>query len=766
MPTCTTTIVRAGLLVLAGGVAAQHNRVPINSDLLTALFVAAVLLIVIGILRTIALPLLGFVLFMHAGNAIVDARVEPKYEGDSMLTRVRIVDFPKVSDASVSMLIEPVDDARLPKRSRVSWYEPPRLPALGEVWELELRLRRPHGNSNPGLFNVENWMFREQLHASGYVVAGPRNRLLHAGHLSVVETYRRDFIARTITGAGDAAPVLAAIGVGARHLISRDQWDRYGRTGSSHLMAISGLHIGLAATAAFVVLSLLCGVFRPPGNYLDFATIGALGSAGLYAVISGLAVPSQRATLMLGLAAIAFLFRRRAEPVRIVVMVALCVFFVDPVSLMLPGFSLSFGAVAVLLWFSQRYWRQRSGLRGIQLVVMQTVLLFGLLPLTVLNFQRISFAAPLVNLLVVPVFSVVTVPLTLASMVVRPAWEFGSVTLLQLCAYSVRGIEWVIGSFSKLPQTAVSVAGVDGLDGALMCVVLLPALWIVLPRGWPGRWIALLGVIAVATYKPLVPQRACVDIHVLDVGQGLAVVLQSTNRALVFDTGASYRGGGSATARFVLPFLRHKGIDSLDWLIVSHADDDHAGGVPALLDQLEVERIYSGEGLPDIERDVVACEAGQGWHADGIEYRFLHPGAGDSVTGNDSSCVLVISAGEHRLLLTGDIETAAERSVLARSSVGPVDVALIPHHGSLTSSSPLFVNRLQPALAIASAGHANRWGFPKERVRKRWAGAGALVLDTASSGAVSLRLCERGGIVQLREQRVRQRRFWHESSKL
>lgn len=766
MPSYTTTVIRTCLLVLAGGFAAQHSRLLINSDLYAALFVATLLLFVIRRVRAVAFFLVGFVLFVQAGNAVIDARLDAKFAGDSMLARVRIADFPKVSGASVALLIEPVYDQRLPSRSRVTWFEPSRIPMLGEIWEFELRLRRPHGNSNPGAFSLENWMFREKLHAAGYVVAGERNRLLRTGVLSPIETYRQGFVDRAGTIGGSSASVLAAIGVGSRHLISRQQWDRYAKTGSSHLMAISGLHIGLAAAAAFFLVVLLSGIFRLPGNHLDLATIAAILMATSYALVSGFAVPSQRATIMLGLAAIAFLSRRRAVPGRIVASVALLLFVLDPISLMMPGFVLSFGAVVVLLWFARSYWLPRPGLRFFQLITMQFILLLGLMPLTVFIFQRIAFAAPVVNLITVPVFSFITVPLTLASMLLNPVWAAASSVSMRVAAVSIRIIERFIDAIASLSIADTTLSGIDGFDGFAVGVVLVPALWVVLPRGWPGRGVAILGVLALLLNKPPGPQQSCVDAHVLEVGQGLAVVVQSAGHTLIFDTGASYRSGGSAAEQYVLPFLRFKGIEMIDWLVISHADDDHAGGLPALVDGIGVGRIFAGEELSDVGRPVAQCKAGQFWHVDGIEYRFLHPGPDDSHSGNDSSCVLSISAGDHRLVLTGDIEGAGERSLLTRLPFTAASVVLIPHHGSLTSSSPSLVNRLRPDIAIASVGYGNRWGFPKQAVMQRWRGAGAAVFDTATSGSISLRLCKGDGVSRLREERSQKRRFWHESKQL
>ena len=764
MPTYSTNSVttsKACFLLLAGGFAAQHSRLPLDSDHSSALFVAVAVVFFVRHLRCFAIGVLGFALFTQAGNAVVEARLDPRFDGDSMLASVRVADFPRISGVSVSMLIESMDDPRIPARSRVTWYDPPKMPAIGDIWQLELRLKRPRGNSNPGVFSLENWMFRENLHATGYVVPGHRNRLLETRSLSRVEAYRREFVARAGQEGGDSAAVLAAIGVGARHLISPEQWQRYASTGTSHLMAISGLHIGLAAAASFAGIALLSGICRLRGNHLDHAVIAAAVIAAIYALISGFAVPSQRATIMLGLAGVAFVCRRRAEPGRIVALVAAFLFVVDPVSLMKPGFGLSFAAVILLLWLAKSYRRPTVAARFRAVVTMQFVLLLGLMPLTVLTFHRIAITAPVVNLLTVPVFSLVTVPLTLASMITRPVWQAAADLFLRLGAKSIEEIEWLIGLFASTPIADIIVAGVDGPDTTVLCFVFLPVVWVVLPRGWPGRWVAVLGVIALLLHKPAAPPNGCIDTEILDVGQGLAVVVQSRHSTLVFDTGKSYRGGGSAAEQFVLPFLRYRGTKKIDRLVISHSDDDHAGGAAALLRYLSVDRIFASEGIADVE-SVVDCRAGQSWQLDGVDFSFVHPGADNALSGNDGSCVLVVSTGSHHLVLTGDIEFAAEREVLHRYPFSAASVVLIPHHGSLTSSSPAFVNRLRPIYAIASAGYANRWGFPKERVIRRWEGSGARVLDTALSGAIGLRLCAGGGIIFLREERRRQRRFWQE----
>ena len=248
-------MIKACTLVLAGGIAAQHSRLPFSSDICILLLVASLLMLVSRRTFFAGCLLFGASWFLLAGKQIVDDRLLQRYAGDSMLVDVRIVDFPKRAGNSVLLMVEPVDDPRLPQRSRVSWYEPAVRPSLGDLWRLELRLKRPRGLSNPGVFNREAWLFRNKIHATGYAVEGERNRRLETGTGSALQAFRQRFVSRTaeLAPSPETGSVLAAIGVGARHRVSRAQWDRYAISGTSHLMAISGLHIGLAASAAFLM---------------------------------------------------------------------------------------------------------------------------------------------------------------------------------------------------------------------------------------------------------------------------------------------------------------------------------------------------------------------------------------------------------------------------------------------------------------------------------------------------------------------------------
>ena len=611
-------------------------------------------------------------------------------------------------------------------------------------------------------------MLRERLHASGYVVGGSRNRLLWAGTETRLQTIRARFVAQAVAAADSdaAAAVLAAIGVGARHLVSREQWDRFALTGTTHLMAISGLHVGLAAAAAFLPAFALLACAPGRRNVFVAASVAAVTAAAAYAIVSGFGVPARRALTMLAIVAFALLRRRQPGGMRTLALAAALVFVTDPVATLAPGYHLSFAAVACLLWLAQRRvlrapasLAQRVQLRGGQLVTMQVFLLFGLMPLTSQLFQRVVPWSVPVNLLAVPVFSLLTVPLTLAALLAGLAWERPALVLMRGAAATVDALEALTRRVADWPWADLASAA---LSGPAFVLLALPLVWVLLPRGWPGRGVALLGALALVSWRPAGPPAACIDIWTLDVGQGLAAVVRTPRHTLLYDTGMAWRGGGSAAQHFVVPFLRSQGVRRIDWLVVSHNDLDHAGGVGTILAKLPVRQVLTGESPEHVGAASKRCRRGQRWRADGVAFSVLHPGAPASHEGNDASCVLRVSVGRHALILTGDIESDVERSLVGRRAMLAADVAIVPHHGSATSSTRPFVDAVSAAIAVVPAGHANQWGFPKPAVVERWNRAGAVVLDTASAGAVAIRLCAAGGVVHLERNRERQRRFWHE----
>ena len=756
------------LFLLAGAYALELlPELPPGQWRWPALLVAAIL-VAVRRLRAAGAFAVGALLVWDAALAVERGRLAPELEGETLTVSARVAEFPQARGGGLRFLAV-LDEPGLPARVRLTWYEPPRPVGIGETWRLVVRLRRPRGYANPVRFDYELWLLGARIGATGYVVADARNERL-AGAVSGRAALRQRLVRRIedSLGRNDASAVLMAVTVGARHRIDRGQWERYAISGTSHLMAISGLHIGLAAGAAFVLGWLAAAPLLRSRSPRDAGLGCALCAACLYAWISGFAVPAQRAMLMALPVTLALLLRREPAAERILALACLLVFACDPLAIHAPGFKLSFAAVALLLWLARQRsvsgaghsaaaWRRAGhGLR--RLGALQCCLLVGLLPLTVSLFGRAPVAAPLVNLLVLPVFNFVTVPAGLLGLLLDGPLAPAGEGLLQAAGASVRVVLAVVDRTADLAAARIDVAAVSGF---MIAVALLPALYAAAPPGFPGRRLGLAAAAALCLQRPAAPPPGCFDLAVLDVGHGLAVVLRTHRRVLLYDSGPAFHAGGDAAQLVVVPYLRSLGVGVLDLVVISHGDADHAGGVQTVLDAVAVRQLLAGGPLP-IEHPQLACRSGQAWLWDRVRFSMLHPGLYPRTSDNDASCVLEVRAGDHGALLTGDIEGPVERHLARSAALSAVDVVLVPHHGSRTSSRPALVEATRPSFAIVSSGYGNRWGFPVTEVVDRWRNAGAEVLNTAASGAITLRICEDGGVRERREQRLHNRKYWHD----
>lgn len=716
--------------------------------------------------QPLAAWLLGLLLMWSAANQQLADQLPSAQDGNTFKFIAEVIEFPREEWPQVRLLVAPVEAPGLPERLRLTYFEPDRVPQVGEFWALTARLRSPRGNRNPGGFDYAGWLHRQGVGASGYVLTA---ELLTLGSLSFVQRLRAHAVQRLsrLLPEDDASATLLAISVGARHQVSRAAWDRYAATGTSHLMAISGLHIGLAAAGAGLLAWLSMAFCQPRGNSRDTATAIALLAAVVYAAISGFAVPAQRACLMLGLLAVGVLRRQVLSPQEVLAAAALLLFMVEPLVILSPGYWLSFMAVAVLLWLARE--RQAAVAPGafaharrwlMSLLQLQAMLLLGLFPLTTLLFERLAWLAPAANLLVLPVFSIVTVPLALLGLLLDGPLAVAGDLMLRLAYHSLQLINHLLTWLAGWPGAGYRLATPTGFASIMLW---LPLLWVLLPRGAPGRGLAWVALVFVVVSRPPPPPPGCFDLYTLDVGQGLANVVRTPTRTLLFDTGPAFRGGSNSAEHVVLPFLRSQGIRQLDMLVISHADQDHASGMASVLAALPVATSMTGEPPGVTASSGRQCAAGQHWRWDGIDFAILHPERGGVGTdGNNASCVLLIAAGKHRVLLTGDIERPVETRLSYGGRLRPVAVALVPHHGSRTSSSSSFIAALQAEVAVVSAGYRNRWGFPKDDVVTRWQQSGAKVLTTAASGAIQHRLCREQGLVLELEYRKSAARYWHD----
>jgi competence protein ComEC len=623
---------------------------------------------------------------------------------------------------------------------RLNWYRTRHVIEPGQVWRLMVRLKRPRGMQNPAGFDYEQWLFSQGIQATGYVRAWKGSRLLSEAAVGSGLDRLRHAIALSIDerfGSGISGALVKALTIGDRRGLSAQQWRVFTLTGTNHLIAISGLHVGLVA-GWLLFLGQWCWrrseylTLRLPA--LRAGALLGLCGALIYAALAGFSLPTQRALIMLSIALGGLILGRQASPARSLSLALFAIVVCDPLAPLSVGFWLSFGAVALILVSVAG--RVAGAKAGHQLLRVQWGITLGLMPLLLLFFGEASSLSPLVNLLMVPWFALVLVPMALIGLPLL-AWPalaaLWTPLMAALANYTYDFLSWS----STLPIPPVQFAH---LPAWCWLPVIAGGLLMLLPAGLPGRPIGLLMVLPVIFIPPARPTPGEYWFTLLDVGQGLACVVETTNHLLVYDTGPAYASGFSAAESALLPYLTVGGYERIDRLVLSNNDQDHAGGLKTVRAALPVDDLISGEAQEiDVARP---CLAGEHWDWDGVSFTILHPhGADGFAQANDRSCVLSVSNGDWTLLLPGDVEAHAEAELLARYGEElSAQIVVAPHHGSNTSSAEAFVDAVHPQWVIFSTGYRNQYGFPRTEVVDRWRARGAQTLDSAQDGAVQLRL--------------------------
>ena len=730
------------------------------------------LLLIPGLLNArLRLPLcfvLGFCWAAFHNQSLLATGIPEQLEGETVLVEGRILERPVEYPGQrlrFPFQVMRMDDGSgwrpFAIRVRLDWYEANTEPAAGERWQLAVRLRQPHGYANPGGFDYELWLFQKRIRATGYVRTDRRNRQIDAGHVSPLETLR-DRLAQATGSYIDELPSMAlvqALTIGERNRISAGQWQVLRATGTSHLMAISGLHISLVAGLVFWCTRMAWSRSVRLSAYVPSAhgaALAALMAGLLYALLSGFAIPAQRALVMVGVFMLAMIAGRPASFPAVIALAAVLTLLLDPVSILATGWWLSFWAVTVIAWFTVgRHGRQPRHRRWL---MMPAVLAFCMAPVLMLFFQQVSLLAPLANIVAVPWVSFLVVPLALAGTLLFLASEQAGLLLLQASAWLLESLwvllDWLAGPrFALLgwpqPSLWVLILAIGGV--MLLC----------LPRGIPARWPGVLLLLPLLVTRPQ-PLPGEVWATLLDVGQGLAVIVRTARHTLVYDTGPAYGADFDTGRAVVAPYLHYQGLRTVDRLVISHGDNDHIGGARSLLSLLPVTEIMTSVPVEFPARQPLACLRGHEWIWDGVRFAVLHPDRGDGFTGNNASCVLRIETADGQaLLLTGDIERPGEQALLDRYGEGlAADVLVVPHHGSLTSSSEAFVRTVRPAHALIPSGYRNRYRLPQPAVVARYRAAGSHVLETGRSGAITVRLSPHAATPRISRFRVQQTRFW------
>ena len=744
---------------------------------LTVLAVLAGLGIALSFVRWRALALIGAALlgFVWAGGfahwRLHDA-LPAAWEGRDIEVTGVVAELPqRLGDPvrGVRFVFEPdASSAPVPSRIALSWYravEPEieeegdedatpagmlPLPHAGERWRFVVRLKRPQGNLNPHGFDYEGWLFERGIRATGYVRKSALTGRQDASGFSIgrLREATRSRIERALPGKPYAG-VLAALAVGDQQAIVPELWRLFAATGITHLMSISGLHVtmigGMMAWLAFALWR------RHPRLPLILPSQKASAVAGFagafaYALLAGFGVPAQRTLYMLGVVVVALLSGRQVATATVLGAALLLVLLLDPWAVLAAGFWLSFGAVALLFYVAQGRLGQRHWLAD--WLRAQWAITLGMIPLLLALFQQFSLVSPFANMLAIPLVSLFVTPLALLGSLPGFAWalDLAHALLVPLMEF----LRWLAAWPGALwqqhapPSWAVPLA-------------LLGTAWLLLPRGFPGRWAGAFLFLPLFLIPPARPLPGTLALTVLDVGQGQAVHVQTATHDLMFDAGPAFNAQTDAGSRILVPYLRAAGVQRLNTLIVSHADKDHAGGVASLVAAVPVTEQKSAlAGRP--------CVDGEAWEWDGVRFRILHPLATDYEVprpSNALSCVLRIETAYGSVLIPGDLEGKAEAELLARHGAEiRSDVLVAPHHGGKKTASPAFVAAVGASEVIFPVGYRNRFGHPHPDVLARF--APARIHRTDAHGAVRIVRDENGYRAEhVREER---RRYWQNTT--
>ena len=676
----------------------------------------------------------------------LDDRLPSRLDGETRWVEGRVVGLPQHTEAVVRFELA---DARsrhgtVPPLMRLAWYGGPPVKS-GERWRVAVKLKRPAGLLNPHAFDYDAWLLAQRVGATGTVKDGEL--------LSEARWAWRDGIRQRLQAvdAQGRTGVLTALVLGDGSGLSRQDWQVLQDTGTVHLLVISGQHIGLLAGVVYLLIAGLAryGLWPNRLPWLPWACGLAFAAALGYGLLAGFEVPVRRACLMIGLVLLWRLRFRHLGAWWPLLLALNGVLLLDPLASLQPGFWLSFAAVAVLIFtFSGRLgpWRWwQTWTRA------QWLIAIGLGPLLLVLGLPISLSGPLVNLLAVPWISLLVLPPALLGTLLLPVPYVGE-GLLWLAGGLIdglfTGLAWMAGQVPAWVPTAIPL-WVWGLGALGAFLLLLPRGVPLRPLGWP------LLLLLIFPPRSEIPEGVA-DIWQLDVGQGLAILVRTRHHTLLYDAGPRF-GDNDLGERVVLPTLRKLGVDGIDLMLISHAHADHAGGARAVAQGLPVKHVLGGEPaeLPN-EWQAAGCESGRRWTWDGVNFELWQ--WAHARESNPKSCVLQIEASGERMLLTGDIDMAAERALLESPLAIPTDWLQSPHHGSRSSSSMALLDRLRPKAVLISRGQGNSFGHPHPTVLARYQKYGMAIYDSADQGAVHLQL---GRFEAPRSMRL-ERRFWRD----
>ncbi len=738
---------------------------------ITYLLIAIIVLVAIGYFSPRAIKpvifwflimLLGFTWVAWQAKRVLVWHLPDLYEGKLVHISGYISSLPQAIDHGTQFEFNllKLEGKEQSTKLRLAWYQFSGYKLqVGDLWQLQVRLKKSHGLFNPGGFDYEQWLFAKGIRATGSVVNSQYNqRLAFNQYHHFIDRWRQHLqvkIQKILSGQRTAGLITALI-MGAQDDINFAQWEIMRATGTNHLMAIAGVHIGFVYGFIYFLAQRIWRRFPYLLLYLpayQAAALIAFIAALVYSALAGFALPAQRALIMLSVFLSGLFLRRELSSWNAWALALGLVLLWDPLAVLSISFWLSFIAVASILYgiggrlrpkgFWWKYGR------------VQWVISLGLVPVTLWLFQQASLVSLLANLVAVPALGFLILPLCLTGALALMISDSLASGLLLAAAKIIELLWQVLAWFAHLGG-AVWHSSVS--NGYLLLATSIGVILLLVPRGFPGYWFGLFWLCPVIFYQPASPKLGALRFSLLDVGQGLATVIQTANHSLIFDTGPPMGSLDDAGQRVILPYLQAVGISRIDQLIVSHGDSDHSGGARSLLKHLPITKILTS--VPErFRQSAQLCIAGQHWQWDGVNFEILYPTLTWLHQGNNSSCVLRIEVANRVILIPGDIEKPAEEYLLKQATL-QADILIAPHHGSKTSSTSGFVSQVHPRYVLFPIGYRNRYHFPHKTVIARYQNIQSLLFNTAESGAIIADI-DANGVINITQYRQQNRRIWH-----
>lgn len=710
----------------------------------------------------------GFFWALFCCHSILARGLDPDLEGRKIKVEGYVASLPAPREQSVgfdfvvtALRDEPGITRNSPGKIRLSWYRPYPLILPGQRLSLEVSLKQPHGMMNRHGFDYESWLFQQRIRATGYVRKAVGDPTAEPDRFSL-HSIRYQLRERLIAALPDTPGValVLALTLGDRSRMDDRQWQMLTATGTSHLLAISGLHIGLIAGLAYFLVRRIWPLYNRAAQFVPtpvIASIMSLLAATAYALLAGFTIPTQRALLMISVLILSRLFSRRMATADTLALALLGVLIIDPLAVLSSGFWLSFSAVFIILLALNHDIRHRSAQLFHSWGKVQLFIYIGLTPVLAAWFNQLPLSALAANSIAIPWVSFISVPLVILGTILLMIHETTGTLLLHTGTISLEILQQVLHYLSLAEMLLVTIP--QHSAGAVFAAV-IGCLLLFMPSPIPGRWLGILWLLPLCMPVIDLPETGEFEVSVLDSGQGLAVVVRTRHRLLLYDTGPGFSSGYNAGRAIIIPYLRSQGLTTIDLIVQSHGDSDHIGGLNTILADMDVQSILSS--VPDrIDFPHTArCLGGRRWRWDGIEFEILHPPDAETYRGNDASCVLKVSNDRHSVLIPGDIERRVEQDLLGAGTGSLQSTVLIaPHHGSMTSSTYKFIQAVSPEYVIFSTGYLNRFRLPKQDIINRYHEHGVKTLNTADDGAISLQFNNSG--YSFITERDRSLRFWN-----